>query len=67
MHVSDFSNGTVIDKVDWIDSNTKSFYNVLRTPSRPLFAKGLLYSTNNASYGKIKIQICDLNTDPTKC
>ncbi len=47
------------DPILWIDDNTKSFYNILRTSSEPLFAKGLLYSTTNASYGKIKVQMCN--------
>lgn len=46
-----------------MDSDTKSFYNILRTSSKDLYAKGLLYSTSNASYGKIKVQMCNF-TDP---
>jgi hypothetical protein len=47
------------DLIPWIDDDTKSFYNILRTSSQPLLAKGLLYSTGNASYAKIKVQMCN--------
>lgn len=47
------------DQIDWIDYNTKSFYNILRTSSQDLTAKGLLYSTSDAFYGKVKVQMCN--------
>lgn len=52
MYVNNFTeankNAPKEDPIDWIDENTKSFYNILRTSSKPLQAKGLLYSTSNA-------------------
>jgi hypothetical protein len=30
-------------------------------------AKGLLYSTSNASYGKITIKMCDVDLTPNLC
>ena len=63
MYVNNFTeankNNSKSDEVLWIDDNTKSFYNILRTSSQQLLAKGLLYSTSNASYGKIKVQMCN--------
>lgn len=50
-----------------MDSDTKSFYNILRTSSHKLYAKGLLYSTSNASYGKIKIQMCNFEDPAGSC
>lgn len=55
------------DNIDWIDGNTKGFYNILRTSKTPLLAKGLLYSTFNASYGKIKVQMCNYNDTKLNC
>lgn len=55
------------DSVLWIDDKTKSFYNVLRTSSQNLFARGMLYSTANATYSKIKIKMCNYTDPKAKC
>jgi tRNA isopentenyl-2-thiomethyl-A-37 hydroxylase MiaE len=55
------------DLIPWIDDGTKSFYNILRTSSSSLFAKGLLYSTGNASYAKIKVQMCNYTNPEAQC
>lgn len=49
------------DEINWINGDTKSFYNILRTSSKDLYAKGLLYSTSNASYAKVKVQMCNFS------
>lgn len=55
------------DEIDWINSDTKSFYNILRTSSKDLYAKGLLYSTSNASYAKVKVQMCNFAVPEYNC
>ena len=51
-----------VNAISWLDDETTKFYNVLWTSSANLKAKGLLYSTNNASYAKIKVRLCENKT-----
>jgi len=39
----------------------------MRASDQPLVAKGLLYSTFNASYAKIRVQICNKTAYPELC
>lgn len=51
----------------WLNNATQNFYYVLRCPAEEMKAKGLLYSTNNASYTKITIGLCNLNDPNNTC
>ena len=46
------------DLIPWMSDKTKQFYNVLRTPSEPIKAKGLLYVSDNNLYVRVKVFYC---------
>ena len=53
--------------LEWLNNRTQDFYYFLRSPSEEMTAKGLLYSTNNATYSKITIGLCNLNAPNNTC
>jgi hypothetical protein len=46
----------------WMGKGTKDFYSLLRTPTDKLEAKGLLYSSNETIYSRLKISLCNNST-----
>ena len=51
----------------WLGNKTMEFYQQLMAPTEETFAKGLVYSTQNANYTKITISLCDLNQIDNDC
>ena len=52
---------------NWIDEDTTNFYSNLRYPAENTTARGLLYSTTNATYAKITVKKCNLNQPNNTC
>lgn len=55
-----YDNGqkTNFDRIPWMSDSTKMFYYILRTPTSPLTAQGLLYASDVNSYVRVKVSYC---------
>ena len=52
------------DKINWMSQATKKFYYILRTPTEPLKVKGLLYTSDETIYARLKLYFCGAKKDP---
>lgn len=55
------------DYLNWLNNKTKDFYSVLWSPERDLTAKGLVYSTQNATFAKILVSLCNVDAPNNTC
>jgi hypothetical protein len=61
------SNPVNFGLLNWMSDSTKKFYYVLRTPTQPLYAQGLLYTTDVSTYVRVKMSFCYNGTASNTC